>query len=607
MSPDGGVGKIRVLPVEVVGRIAAGEVIERPAAVVKELLDNSLDAGSSTITVEVRDGGLGLIRVTDDGEGMSRADAPLAFQRHATSKLRSDQDLWSVRTMGFRGEALPSIAAVSKVRLLTSSRDEPVGTQVSVVGGSVIEIEDAAAARGTRVEVTDLFYNTPARKKFLKSPTTEFAHISQTVQQAGLAWPSVHFRLFHNGREVLNLPAVSSVRDRVLQIYRLPFLDRTVEVSGQWPGLKIGGFAIQPIHARASRTPQDLFVNRRPVRNATVFHAIADGYASFLAKGRYPVFVLFLDVDASQVDVNVHPTKREIRFVDQETVHHAVRQAVREALGATPRFVSVADVRFAGWGRGGSGPRESTAAGSDQSMLRPPDVWSGPRSGMAVATPRTAIRDVSDGETLQTSFVHEPGQPYEAAELEVLPLGQINRTFLVAQVGSELQVVDQHTAHERVLFERLWRAWQSRAVQSQPLLLPEPIDVPPDKAILLERRLDDFERLGLAIEPFGTGTFIVRAVPALLGRLDAASLIQDLIDELTQWESLSSLEAKMRPIIATLACHGAVRAGRVMNLPEVKQLIEDWVTEGLIMTCPHGRRVALRLPAEELAKIFGRA
>ncbi len=604
MSPDGGVGKIRVLPVEVVGRIAAGEVIERPAAVVKELLDNSLDAGSSTITVEVRDGGLGLIRVTDDGEGMSRADAPLAFQRHATSKLRSDQDLWSVRTLGFRGEALPSIAAVSKVRLLTSSRDEPVGTQVSVVGGSVIKIEDAAAVRGTRVEVTDLFYNTPARKKFLKSPTTEFAHITQTVQQAGLAWPSVHFRLFHNGRVVLNLPAVSSVRDRVLQIYRLSFLDRAVEVSGQWPGLKIGGFAIQPIHARASRTPQDLFVNRRPVRNATVFHAIADGYASFLAKGRYPVFVLFLDVDASRVDVNVHPTKREIRFVDQETVHHAVRQAVREALGATPRFVPVGDVQFAGWDR--SGPRESTAAGSDQSMLRQPDVWSGPRSEVAVATPRTAIRDVSDGETLQTSFVHESGQPYGVAGLEVLPLGQINRTFLVAQVGSELQVVDQHTAHERVLFERLWRAWQRRAVQSQPLLLPEPIDVPPDKAILLERRLGDFEQLGLAIEPFGTGTFIVRAVPALLGRLDAASLIQDLIDELTQWESLSSLEAKMRPIIATLACHGAVRAGRVMNLPEVKQLIEDWVKEGLIMTCPHGRRVALRLPAEELAKIFGR-
>ncbi len=607
MSPDGGVGKIRVLPVEVVGRIAAGEVIERPAAVVKELLDNSLDAGSSTITVEVSNGGLGLIRVTDDGEGMSRADAPLAFQRHATSKLRSDQDLWSVRTMGFRGEALPSIAAVSKVRLLTSSRDEPVGTQVSVVGGAVTGIEDAAVAHGTRVEVTDLFFNTPARKKFLKSPATEFAHISQTVQQAGLAWPSVHFRLFHNGREVLNLPAVSSVRDRVLQIYRLSFLDRTVEVRGQWPGLRIGGFAIQPVHARASRTPQDLFVNRRPVRNATVFHAIADGYASFLAKGRYPVFVLFLDVDASRVDVNVHPTKREIRFVDQETVHHAVRQAVREALGAAPRVVPVAGVQFSGGSGGESAPKQSTAAGSNQSALRPPDIWSGPRSDMVIATPRTAIRDVSGSETLQTSFVHEPGQPYEAAALEVLPLGQINRTFLVAQVGSELQVVDQHTAHERILFERLWRAWQSRAVQSQPLLLPEPIDVPPDKAILLERHLGDFEQLGLAIEPFGSGTFIVRAVPTLLGRLDAASLIQDVIDELAQWESLSALEAKLRPIIATLACHGAVRAGRAMNLPEMKQLIEDWIKEGLIMTCPHGRRVALRLPAEELAKIFGRA
>ncbi len=608
MSPDGGVGKIRVLPVEVVGRIAAGEVIERPAAVVKELLDNSLDAGSSTVTVEVRDGGLGLIRVTDDGEGMSRVDAPLAFQRHATSKLRSDRDLWSVRTMGFRGEALPSIAAVSKVRLLTSRRDEPVGTQVSVVGGSVTSVEDAAAARGTRVEVADLFFNTPARKKFLKSPTTEFAHISQTVQQAGLAWPSVHFRLFHNGREVLNLPAVSSVRDRVLQIYHPPFLDRTVEVSAQWPDLRIGGFAIQPVHARASRTPQDLFVNRRPVRNATVFHAITDGYASFLAKGRYPVFVLFLDVDANRVDVNVHPTKREIRFVDQQAVHQAVRQAVREALGAAQRSVQVAGVRFDGRGGSVHASTESTASSPAQAALRPPDVRSGQRPGTAVAIEQPMVKEASGGEACQTSFVHEPGRSYETAGgLEVFPLGQINRTFLVAQVGSELQVVDQHTAHERVLFERLWRAWRSQAVQSQPLLLPEPIEVPSDKAILLERCLSEFEQLGLAIEPFGSGTFIVRAVPTLLSCLDIASLIQDLIDDLSEWKSLSSLEAKMRPVIASLACHGAVRAGRVMALPEMKQLIEDWVREGLIMTCPHGRRVALRLPAEELSKIFGRA
>jgi DNA mismatch repair protein MutL len=218
------------------------------------------------------------------------------------------------------------------------------------------------------------------------------------------------------------------------------------------------------------------------------------------------------------------------------------------------------------------------------------------------------VKGASGGEACQTSFVHEPGRSYETTGgLEVLPLGQINRTFLVAQVGSELQVVDQHTAHERVLFERLWRAWQSRAVQAQPLLLPEPVEVPSDKAILLERSLSEFEQLGLAIEPFGSGTFIVRAVPALLSRLDIASLIQDLIDDLSEWESLSSLEAKIRPVIASLACHGAVRAGRAMALPEIKQLIEDWVREGLIMTCPHGRRVALRLPAEELSKIFGRA
>ena len=596
MSVASSVGRIRVLPGDVVGRIAAGEVVERPASVVKELIDNSLDAASTTIAVDVTDGGRGLMRVADDGEGISRPDAPLAFQRHATSKLRSDRDLLSIRTMGFRGEALPSIASVSKVRLLTACRHESVGTQLLVTGGAITKIEEAAAAPGTQVEVRDLFFNTPARKKFLKTTTTEFSHISQVVQQASLAWPRTQFRLRHNGQDVLEYAAVPSYRDRVLQVYGARFLDQTVEVRGERPGYRLEGFTISPLHTRAARSPQELFVNRRPVKNATVLHAIYDGYGSYLTKGRHPQFVFFLEVDSDRIDVNVHPMKREVRFVDQELVHHMVRQAVGEALSGSHQERqmdrSASSIALTGW------PGWSTgSAGVDSEAV--------------VRTAGTAARQTNyqgrDGSAPGLAVQESMPNYLAGGGLQVTPLGQIGGVFLVAQVGSELQVIDQHTAHERVLFERLWRAWLSHAVPSQPLLIPEPIDLPPHSAVLLQRHLSDLEKLGLTIEPFGSASFVIRAVPALLGNLDYVSLIQDLVEDLSQWNAVSSLEARVRPVLASLACHGAVRAGRSLELPEIKNLIEDWIGEGLPMTCPHGRRVALRLPEEELAKIFGRA
>ena len=575
MTTPAEVTKIRVLPADVISRIAAGEVVERPAAVVKELIDNSLDAVSSRIAVEVTDGGRAMIRVTDDGEGMGRSDAALAFERHATSKVRSEKDLWSVTTMGFRGEALPSIASVSHVRVLTARRDEPVGAQLVLTGGRITGIEEAAAAPGTQIEVSDLFFNTPARKKFLKTTTTEFSHVCQVVQQAALAWPETRFSLRHNGQEVLDYPAASSLRDRVLQVYGLRCLEQMVEVKAERPGVRAEGFVVSALHTRSTRSPQDLFVNRRPVRNATISHAIYEGYGAFLVKGRHPVFVLLVDVDPERVDVNVHPTKREVRFSDQEMIHQAVRHAVRDALGGSSERP--------GW----------TTPPVQGSLLAP----AGPPAG-----------DLNGANRASSPAMHEPEPVYQADPgSDVLPLGQIRRTFLVAQVGSELQVIDQHTAHERVLFERLCRAWSRQQVISQPLLIPEPFDLPPHSAALLHRHAQDLEPLGLQIEAFGGNSFLIRAVPALLGHMDHASLAQDLIDDLSQWNSAASLEQRVRPLLASLACHGAVRAGRQMELPEIKRLIEDWVTEGFPMVCPHGRRVALRLPEDELAKIFGRA
>ncbi len=604
MTPATTLGRIHILSGEVVSRIAAGEVIERPSAVVKELIENSLDAGSTSIAIEVKEGGLRLIRVTDNGDGMNRQDAPLAFERHATSKLQSDQDLMAIRTMGFRGEALPSIASVSKVRLTTATRQDTVGTQLTVTAGTVATIEDAATVAGTSIEVEDLFFNTPARKKFMKSTATEFSHISHVVQQISLAWPGVQFRLVHNGQEVLNCFAVTSNRDRVLQIYRAGFLDRSIEVRGEGSGISLSGFTVDAVHARGSKTPQDLFVNRRPVRNATVWHGVTDGYGSFLAKGLHPVFVLFLDVESNRVDVNVHPAKREVRFVDSNLVHQVVRQAVREALSEGQRKPLVG--RFAPQSENDLSSEYFSSSAAAAADRGPELVSSGSPSPVSAATP--ARRLGQHPVEQQSSFIREASQAYlRGSSHEVIPLGQVSRTFLVAQVGLELQVIDQHTAHERVLFERLWRRWQSREMSSQPLLLPEPIELSLQKAVLLQRYLGELEQLGLVIEPFGTTAFLIRALPTVLGDFDAAALVQDLVDDLSQWDTLSSLEARVQPIMASLACHSAVRAGRAMALPEIKQLIEDWVQEGLIMTCPHGRRVALRLSTEELARMFGRA
>lgn len=580
--------RICILPEEVIGRIAAGEVVERPAAVVKELLENSIDAGSRSITIDVKDGGLALIRVSDDGEGMSQDDAPRAFQRHATSKLRSDLDLWSIRTMGFRGEALPSIAAVAHVRLMTATRFADVGTELEVMGGAIGRVVEAPPVTGTRIEVAELFHNQPARKKFLKTTLTEFSHISRVVQQASLAWPSIHFRLTHNAEEILNYPSAPSDDDRIVQVYRRAFLDQSLRVIASLPGAHISGYIVDAIHAKPTRTPQELFVNRRPVRNAAVSHAVGEGYGSFLARGSHPRFVLFLEIDPDRLDVNVHPTKREVRFSDNEMIHQLVRRAIRKALS------------------GGKTDELGQTPFKESSVRR--------ILGSIVTTLPTALSVEAESKTLQPRsetqlpLVSEAAEPYvRVPPAEVIALGQINRTFLIAQVGGDLTVIDQHTAHERVLFERLYRAWTTRGIQAQPLLIPDPVELSPPQATLLQRHQHDLEQLGVDIEPFGSSTVLIRAIPVGLGKIDPTTFLQDLLDDLTQWDRASSLEASVRSVLASLACHGAVRAGRSMKSEEIKALVEDWRTEGEITTCPHGRRTSFRLSITDLEKMFGRA
>lgn len=590
MLKTDGSSKIRLLPEDVIGRIAAGEVVERPAAVVKELLENSIDAGSRSISIDVKDGGLSLIRVTDDGEGMSRQDAISAFQRHATSKLRSDADLWSIRTMGFRGEALPSIAAVAHVRLLTATRSDEVGTKLEVAGGLVGKVTDAPPVVGARIEVMGLFEHLPARKKFLKSAPTECTHIIRVVQQAALAWPAIQFRFSQNGQELLNYPTVRSEKERIAQVYPRAFLDHGLPIQSEQAGASLTGYIIDASHAKASRIPQELFVNRRPVRSLTVSHAVGEGYGSFLSRGCHPRFVLFLDVDPERVDVNVHPTKREVRFSDNEFIHQLVRRAVRQRLSG-----------------GGSAQGLGDMERGDQATAHIPVSWPGPFATTASRPTETTPLSPSNLDE-QLAFANEAAEPYVRVPAgEVVALGQINRTFLVAQVGGDLMVVDQHTAHERVLFERLYRAWTVSSLQAQPLLLPDPLDLPPDHVALILRHQEDLGKLGLEIEPFGATTVLLRSTPVGLGPVDPKAFLEDLLEDLNQWERVPVLEARVRSVLASLACHGAVRAGRSMKLEEIKVLVEEWRSEGEITTCPHGRRTSFRLSTDDLEKMFGRA
>jgi len=507
--------------------------------------------------------------------------------------------------MGFRGEALPSIASVSNIRLITATRSGGVGTEFQVKGGTIGKIADAPPITGTRLDVAELFFNQPARKKFLKSISTEFSHISRVVQQAALAWPSVHMRLTHNGQEILNFPAASSDQDRIGQVYGRLFLDQSLSVQAWQPAAKISGFAIDAVHAKSSRTPQELFVNRRPVRHTAVFHAVAEGYGSFLAKGRHPLFVLFLDIDPDRVDVNVHPAKREVRFSDNEGIHQLVRRAIRQTLGVPDRLSLAPGMT---WRSSGSVAASASVSIPTPSPLQPTTVEGDSFRRHGGVGERISEASASSAVEMQLAFVSEAAESYgRVPATEVVALGQLNRTFLVVQIGGDLAVIDQHTAHERVLFERLYRAWTAHGISSQPLLIPESIELSAPHAALLQHYQRDLEKLGIELEPFGASAVLLRAVPVGAGKLNPETLVQDLLEDVSEWDRNADLEARVRPVLASLACHGAVRSGRAMELPEINRLVEDWVTEGSITTCPHGRRTSFTLSPDDLEKMFGRA
>jgi DNA mismatch repair protein MutL len=578
------------LPDDLVNKIAAGEVVERPASVVKELAENALDAGARSVHVEIEDGGVRLVRVRDDGHGMSHADAEMALERHATSKLRSFDDLQSMATHGFRGEALPSIASVSELVLRSRAEGDPAGTEVAVSNGRRLHVRDAGHPRGTTVEVRDLFGAVPARRKFLRAASTEAAHVAEALTLLALARPGTGFSLKSGGRALFEASPVDGLAARLFQLFGAKLLEGLVPVEGGTDWVGVRGFVSRPDRPRPARPNLRLFVNGRAVRDRALAKAVMEAYRAAGGGDRgYEAFV-FVDVPPHMVDVNVHPAKTEVKFADARTVFAAVERSVRAALSGGVRE-----------------PSGATPGAGDASLPA-----AAQRAGAAVETflgrqgevPRTRPLWASPG--VGASMAAEAGAPPLEAPAPVV-LGQHRLVYIVASDGEELLLVDQHTAHERVRFERLLERASRHAVESQGLLSPLVVELSPDLLPVLDAHVEALRELGYDVEPFGGGATRLRAVPAILGTRDPGPALERILRDLKEREAADWTVAGTRDrLAATLACHSAVRAGQSLNLEQMGSIVRDVLLTAHPTLCPHGRPTIVRVPREELSRWFGR-
>jgi DNA mismatch repair protein MutL len=551
--------KIRILSEDVIAKIAAGEVVERPASVVKELVENSIDAGAASIVVDIRAGGMESIRVMDDGCGMSREDALLATERYATSKVQSEEDLYSIQTLGFRGEALPSIASVSKMRLITRDGTSEVGTEVYREGGVTARVSDAGSPVGTSLEVRNLFYNTPVRRRFLKSVGTEFFHIHRVIDQMALAKPAIQFRLIHDGREVLNVPKTDAPRVRIEAILGRETNEALIPVEFRDETIALRGHIGRPTLTLSTAKSVFTYVNGRFVRDRIANRSILDAYRTLIPRDRYPIAVLFIDLSPHRMDVNVHPTKREIRFRDQDKVYRSIHLALGSQLKAVPADERISRAVEAYWQEKGDrgGIREETPE------YRPPD-----------------------GEGVARSFAFPAFSREGGFYSSLSPMGQIGGTYIVCQGPKGLVLIDQHAAHERVLFEKLRHQLGNAAVVRQVLLFPHMVELSHAEGHILGVYKDELERLGMEIEPFGGNTCAVKSVPQVLGGEDVGSLVEDIMGELASEGRASQEETRTERILTIMACHGAIRANRVLKDEEMRGLLHDLEEIEFASTCP---------------------
>ncbi len=636
-------GKIRILSDQIANKIAAGEVVERPASVVKELLENSMDAGAMTVRIDVEAGGRRLIRIADDGCGMLRDDALLAFERHATSKLSDAKDLLAIATLGFRGEALPSIASVSRLRLETRADGDSTGTRVEIAGGRLLRCEDVPAPRGTSIEVADLFFNVPARKKFLRSEQTELAHVASLVTHYGLARPEKAFLLNHGRSTLLDLPPVETLRERVYQVFGSRMLEDLIELEPAERGLeaasdedkplsfRLRGFVSAPSVQKLNRNSIYLFVNGRLIRDRLLLHALSAAYYNLMPPACFPVALLFIDCDFEEVDVNVHPAKTEVRFRHGSFVHDFVRDTVREALiSAKPAAAMPMPPRPPQPGEGlpysefsqrieaGAFAAPETPAGPDSAPgkpaagfdLRPPQapprrLEFDPPVARPDLDPKPVLHRAPDSHSLLPD-----GLPLADASLASLsdlhPLGQLHDSFIIAAGRDGLWIIDQHVAHERILFEQVLEQQAEGRAESQRLLMPLVVRLTPSQQIEFARIAAEMERSGFECEPFGNRTLAIKAVPAGVSPADAESLVSEILDVSEQELRQASADDLRRGMAASIACRAAIKINTRLDAAKIDWLLRQLAATSCPMSCPHGRPIALRYTTREILRSFHR-
>ncbi|MCZ7358407.1 MAG: DNA mismatch repair endonuclease MutL [Candidatus Methanoperedens sp.] len=575
-------GKIHILDEATINKIAAGEVIERPASVVKELVENSIDAGATDIRIDVMKGGKKMIRVSDNGCGMSRDDAALSFVKHSTSKIQKIDDLENVMTMGFRGEALSSMTAVAKVEIITKTKEELAGTKISIHGGKLIGINDTGAAEGTVVTVEELFYNTPARRKYMKSDSTELAHIIEVVTKNALGHNDISFTLLHNGNEILRSPA-SELYDTIIHIYGQEAARSMLPVDSSSRFARVTGFVSKPAVTRGSIDHQSFFINNRSVSSRAISYALRDGYGTLIPKGRFPMAVLKISVDTGEVDVNVHPAKNQVRLSHEREIAEAVTEAVRCALSNQNLI-----------------PDGNIATAQTSFYEIPPEI-------------RTAVRETDSGfrvpsrdteKRLRQTERNTFEEDIKAGEMpKVKVLGQVDAVYVIAETKDGLMIIDQHAAHERVLFEQVR---DSKRADSQELIVPINLELDSREKVLMKECIPFLEEFGFRISEFGPDAFAVTAVPDVLGRLEDPSLIHDIISDILSEGKIKGETGFFERVTKSMACRGAIKAGASCSTEQMENLIKQLFSTENPYTCPHGRPTMVSFGRQELDKMFKR-
>lgn len=613
-------GKVKILPENIANKIAAGEVVERPASVAKELIENSLDAESTDITVEARVGGKDLIRVIDNGVGMSHDDAILSLERHATSKIQSIEDLEHITTMGFRGEALPSIASISHLELITRPGDSLEGTKITLEGGVVRNVEQVGCPIGTRVSVTNLFFNVPARRKFLKSTTTELNHIISQMTWSALAHPQVSFKLIHNNNTIIEARRCNTIMERIHILYGRDFADSIVCFDWEFETIKLQAFIGKPEFTRSNREHQLFFLNRRPIRSRLLGGALSSAFQSVIPRGRYPVAILFLEMDTQMVDVNVHPAKIEVRFRNERNVYNEVTQGLLMAMrkqeyipeihAPVAELPSPEKAELSLTPPASGHPRGAEVETSIFEYLNRQNR----RQGGVPHTSGPILRNSAGAHRGTERRIESPPVRQKPTEHIALPLmetenirikARLFNTYIIAEVADEVLFIDQHIAEEKVIYERLRRQVEQQEVPSQGLLLPVTVELSPAQTTVLDPALEILARMGFDLEPFGGRTVVVRAIPSVMQSGDVKQTVMDIMDQIASSPEQDKVRIQEEALIMT-ACHSAIQAGDEISEAEAAHLLKELFNTNPPFVCPHGRPIIIRMNRAELEAKFQR-